>query len=505
MKKYIGYCCIFILVFLFYSCDILRDFPFEVEAWTPGEREYVDPEDADISLLFSHDCDRIKTEQAFSFTEDGKSTKGNFVWEAKRLHFKPSFPLEKNKDYGISLGVGAQNKKGLSLERKFEAFFTTKQAGKKPLVISVDPVYGGVITPGSREMVRLLFSEKIILGSCYTNIAFTPSAAGSWFLEDEDMTACFVPLEPWKQGVKYRLTVNEKFEDAAGRALGDEFSSVFTGSLNGDTERPRLIAAHAEDPGKEKIKLIPGEEYETWESFTRLVLEFSEPVDTQSVKNCLTLEPISGISMESGPGFQEFVIFYFSEPPIWGNKFLFKLGSGIIDAAGNESIEKSSFRIKTGGPLSKPPRLIGIRLPMAPGKTGEAGQEALTFMPEDLFGDLPIEMGDDRYNYSEQVKTWIELYFETAHGTELDLFSVMEHFNVESTNSAIRFSLRTIVNNDFTWADPISEWSNLYRLEIRGFLTNTVDSGIVSFVISPGLEDLNGNRQDKAVRISLLK
>jgi hypothetical protein len=496
---------LFILAILFCSCDILRDFPFQVEAWTPGEGEYADPPDADISLLFSHDCDRIKTEQAFSFTEDGKSVKGNFVWEGKRLHFKPASPLEKNKDYAVSLDLGAQNKKGLSLERKFEAFFTTKQAGKKPLVLSVNPVYDGVITPQTREAVRLLFSEKVLLDSCYTYITFNPGAAGSWFLEDEGRTACFAPLEPWRKGIKYKLTVNEKFQDGSGRALGDEFSTVFTASLNGDTERPRLIAAYAEDPEKEKIELIPGEEYGTWESFTKLVLEFSEPVDTQSVKNRLILEPRSGISMESSSGFRESVIFYFSEPPVWGNKFLFKLESGIIDASGNESGEESSFRIKTGGPFSKPPTLIGIRLPMAPGKTGEAEQEALTFMPEDLFGDLPIKTGDDRYKYTDLVKTWIELYFETAPGTELDLFSVMEHFNVESTNGAIKFSPRTIVNKDFTWADPASEWSNLYRLEIRGFLTNTVDSGIVSFVISPGLEDLRGNRQGKAMRISLLK
>jgi len=81
----------------------------------------------------------------------------------------------------------------------------------------------------------------------------------------------------------------------------------------------------------------------------------------------------------------------------------------------------------------------------------------------------------------------------------------MDLFRVEVTNQALLFSPRSIVTEGFTLADPREGWENLRRFEIRGFLTNTVHSGVVTFRIPPGLRDKLGNRSTVDFRVSLLK
>ena len=500
------------LFFLFASCDLLRDSPYRVEAWAPGEGFHNDPGRLVVSLLLSHESDKAKTEQAFSLTEDRKTLKGYFSWEGSRLVFMPASPLELNRDYLITLGTGAQDTKGLSLEDKFEASFTTRLPGGRPGITGTDPEYGGSLSE-SRGEFRLFFSQPVSLNSCMDYVFFSPLAPGSWRLEDGNRTACFTPREPWQPGGLYQVRVESDFVTVSGSVLGTEYSSLFYATA--DREKPVLLQVlallpsgdFAESTGEEipfeKPGLFTAAEYTGWESFTRLCLVFSKPVDTSGLKSLLVTEPSLALVMESPPQMASRAVFRFAEYPAWGSSFLFRLLPGVRDGAGIESADEYDFRIRASGPLSKAPVFAGIRLPMAPGNSGN--QEALSFSPNDLFSDLPINDGEDRYPFGAQTPAWIELYFETSTGTEIDPFSVMDLFRVESTNQALVFSPRSIRTGDFTLEDPRPGWENLSRFEIRGFLTNMVRSGIVTFRIPPGLMDKRGNRSTVDFRISLLK
>ena len=243
-------------------------------------------------------------------------------------------------------------------------------------------------------------------------------------------------------------------------------------------------------------------EYREWESFTRLELVFSEPVDLSSLKNLLATEPQAALVMESPPEFSDRAVFRFAEYPQWGSSFLFRLSPGVKDISGNESGEEYNFRIVAGGPFSKPPLLIGIRLPMAPGNDDH---EEASYALSDIFSVLPIKIGEGYYPFSVAVPAWIELYFETSPGAEIDVFSIMDLFRVETTNQALYFSPRNISADNFTWPCPKEGWEGCQRIEVKGFLTNTVQSGVVTFHIPAGLKDTRGNRSSSDFRISLLK
>ncbi|MCL2318486.1 MAG: Ig-like domain-containing protein, partial [Treponema sp.] len=220
------------------SCDLLRKSPYEVEAWTPGEGFHSDPAGIRVSLLLSHESDRARTEQAFSLTEDRRTLKGDFSWDGARLFFIPAAPLEADRDYRITLGTGAQDTNGLSLEQKFEASFSTRPSGGKPRITGTEPEDGGTI-PESRGEFRLFFSEPISLDSCRDYVSFSPSTPGSWRLEDENRSACFIPREPWQTGNLYRVKVEKDFAGSSGVVLGEEYSSVFFAGV--DREKPVLI------------------------------------------------------------------------------------------------------------------------------------------------------------------------------------------------------------------------------------------------------------------------
>ena len=503
---------LFFSFLLISSCDILRSSPYTVEAWTPGEGFHDNPEGLKISLLFSLASDKAKTEQAFSLTEDGKTLKGYFSWEGLRLIFTPASPLEADRDYSIILGTGAQDTKGLSLEHRFESSFTTRFPGEKPRIIRTDPEHGGSLSE-SRGEFRLFFSESVSLNSCTDYISFSPATPGSWRLEDNNKTACFVPRDPWQAGSSYQVRVESAFSGISGSHLGTEYSSVFYATE--DREKPALLRVLAllptgepEDASAKEIPFeIPGQffadEYSAWERFTRLCLVFSKPVDISNLKNFIVIEPSLSLVMESAPGIASRAVFRFAEYPAWGSSFLFRLGPGVKDYTGNESVEEYAFKIKAAGPFSKPPALVGIRLPMAPGNIGN--QETLSFSPGDHFSDLPIKGGEDRYPFGKQTAAWIELYFETAPDTEIDTFSLMDLFRVEASNQALEFSPRSIRATSFTIDAPREGWEHLQRFEVRGFLTNTVHNGVVTFRIPPGIRDKRGNRSDVDFRISLLK
>ena len=493
--------------FLFSSCDLLRDSPYKVEAWTPGEGYHNDPGKIKVSILLSHESDKAETEQAFSLMEDRKTLKGNFHWESSRLIFIPASPLELNRNYTVSLRTGARDSRGQSLERPFEASFTTCVPGvAKPAVVRTEPVHEGILS-GSWGEFRLFFSEPIHLNSM-DHVSFDPPVSGAWRLEDENRTACLIPRDPWQAGIQYKVKVKSGFAAASGTRQEDEFSSVFT--LGTDNEKPVLLKVLAllPDGTEEEINVnrsgvSPDEGYTTWESNTRLVLDFSEPVNLNGLKSLLVIEPGLALVMESPPEYSSQAVFRLAVYPAWGSSFLFRLNTGVKDQAGNESDEEYSFRISCGGSLSKPPSFEGIRLPMAPDKIGD--QEIVSYTPWDLFAYLPVRSDDDCYPFSEKIDTWIELYFNTAPDTEIDIFSVMDLFRVDHTNNALTFSPVSIRTENFSWPSPKEGWENFQRIEIRGVLTNTVYSGIVTFRISPGLRDKRGNKSTVDFRISLLK
>ena len=497
-------------MFYFNSCDILRSSLFEVSSWEPGDGWHPEPEKITVSLNFSRAPDRASVERHFSLT-GGSRVRGTFLWEGEKMTFTPLLPLEKNTDYTINISAEAHDSGGLSMDTAFERSFTTRPSNERPFLLSCYPSMYAELDD-ERTQVRLGFSMPVALKTLYDNVSFTPSMTGVWRLEDDDASAIFTPSEPWTRNSRYEMRFSTSLTNNNGMNIGNDFLTVFT--IGTDRENPRLLHARRITKGGDILPLdrdtrgytgaaeLPAENSE-WEKEDRLSLVFSKPVDGLTVKNCLSAEEASSLVMETPPGYETEFIFRFDSAPVYESRFVFRLKAGVKDNAGNESRDEYIYRIFADGKFSKPPALAGIRMPMAPGS--DTDPQLCCFGIDSLFEIVPIADGAENYPSGESVKTWIELYFITAQGASIDQFSLMELFRVDTSNNVLSFSPRQIKTENFSAEEPQEDWENFQRIEISGYLVNSPNFGVVNFQIASGLKDSLGNKNEKAIGISLVK
>jgi len=508
MKNKLSVLLLVIGIFYFNSCDLLRFIPFEVISWMPGDGYHSSPENITVSLIFSILPDKESIERNFSLTADGSRVRGTYHWKGRNLIFSPLAPLEINTDYTITVSADAHDIFGLSLDGTFSRNFTTRTGTERPVLISCYPsMYEEVVD--SRAEVKLVFSNSVPISTLYENISFNPSMTGFWQLEDDGKTAIFTPAEPWTQNSRYELRISASFTNNNRINMGSEFSSVFT--IGTAREPPQLLHLYRitkngeifelnQDGGFASAAESPVENSGV-EKDDKFLLVFSKPVDSISVRNYAGIENGQNIVMENSAGYNTEFIFKFENTPVYESRFTLRIRPGIKDIFGNESKEEYIYRIFANGKLSKPPKLEGIRIPMAP--LSETDQEILWFETNSLFKSIPIT--EENYPSGESVKTWIELYFSASEGASIDLFSLMEFFRIETSNNVINFSLRQIKTSNYTVPEPYPHEANYHRFELVGYLTNTTNYGIINFQIASGLQDSFGNKNESLQRISVIK
>jgi hypothetical protein len=498
---------VIINIFSFISCDILRTSLFEVTSWTPGEGYQSELDKIVISFDFSNEPDKASIEKNFSLTGDGNSVRGNFLWNSNKMTFSPLTPLEINIDYSINLSADAHDTNGLSMDEPFNRSFTTRPDNTRPVLLSSYPeMYSEVTDP--RTEIRLEFSLPIPLKTLYDNVSFIPSMTGIWRLENDEKLAIFTPLEQWSQKTRYEIRFSTSLSDNNGMNIGNDFYCVFTTIT--DTDIPYLVNAVRVTNKNKQILLLPDRGYsgaaespvenQDWEKDDKLLLVFSKPLDSISVKNYISVDDGPNLILETSAGLQTDHIFRFDTIPVFESRFTIRIKPGIKDASGNEIKDEYIFKVLADGKFSKPPTLTGIRIPMSP---GGLDKELVFYDTDTLFNTIPIT--DVNYPSGENINSWIELYFETAEGASVDLFSVMELFRIETSNNVISFSPRQVKCTDFTIIDPHTGMENYQRIEITGILTNTTNFGIINIQIAAGLKDNLGNKNDKSQIITLLK
>jgi len=488
------------------SCDILRFSPFEVTSWTPGGGYHSEPEKIAVSLVFSHEPDRASVEKNFSLTGNGSRVRGTFLWEGRKLIFSFLTPPEKNTDYVITVSADAHDTQGLSMDGVFNGEFTTRESDIRPSLVSCFPsMYADISDPAME--VKLEFSVPVPLNVLYDYVSFTPSMQGLWRLEDEEKLAIFTPAELWTRNSRYEIRFSTSLTDNNEMNIGNDFVSVFTTGL--DREKPYLLYAQRISKDGEIFQLEADRGYSGaaefpvenggWEKDDKLSLVFSKQVDSASVKNYLSADDAPALVMETSPGYKTEFIFRFDGFPVFGSRFTFRIKPGIKDINGNETKDEYVYRIFADGKFSKPPELVGFRMPLTPGSENNL----------DCFGmDSLLEkaaISENNYPSGERVQTWFDLYFSVAEGADIDLFSLMDLFRIETSNNVFSFSPNQIKTSGFSVFEPQTGWENFIRIEIAGYLVNTTNYGLVYFQIAAGLKDSLGNKNENSQRIIFIK
>ena len=488
------------------SCDILRFSQFEVTSWTPGGGYHSEPEKISVSLVFSHEPDRASVERNFSLTGNGNRVRGTFLWEGRKLKFTFLTPPEKNTDYVITLSADAHDTEGLSMDKAFNGEFTTRESEIRPALVSCYPSMYADISDPSME-VKLEFSIPVPLNALCDYVSFSPSMQGLWRQEDSGKTAIFSPAEPWTKNSRYEIRFSTSLTDNNGVNIGNDFVSVFTTGI--DREKPYLLYANRITKNGEVFQLEADRGYSGasefpvensgWEKDDRLSLVFSKQVDSVSVKNYLSADDAPALVMETSPGYKTEFIFKFDGIPAYESRFAFRVKPGVKDLSGNETKDEYVYRIFADGKFSKPPEFVGFRMPTIPGSENNLACLGIDSSLE------KVAISEENYPSGVRVQTWFDLYFSAAEGADIDLFSLMDLFRIETSNNVFSFSPNQIKTSGFSVSDPQTGWENFVRIEIAGILTNTTNYGIVYFQIAAGLKDSLGNKNENSQRITFIK
>ncbi|GAB1482964.1 hypothetical protein MASR2M78_17800 [Treponema sp.] len=466
------------LLCLFFSCDILREKPFEVLSWTPGEGSSFEASQDRVSLLFSSQPDEKSVEEAFSLCEDGHKLRGLFAWQGRELQFQALSPLSATHEYLLSLAETAHDVEGVSLSSAFEGRFGLDPSSRRPCLRQSLPQNGALLSHALCS-VQLEFSKPVDETACNSCISFSPDNLGLWRVSMDGYTAYFDPIEKWKPSTAYTLTVASDFYDRTGRQSGSDTLIHF--SLGNETEAPVLLSTEAIDDQSLAVCLLQegAGENTLWEASWRLRFNFSEEVNLEDLDTLLSVAAGPSLMRETDGSFACVAVYRFTEAPKWASRFTIFLEEGLRDRVGNAAPIRNSFHICADGPHSRPPRFVGLRFPLHP--------SSLEILPpayplEEPYAFLPLPL--DSYPIDTPAVCFVELYFELAQDAVIDRFAIMEGFKVTATNAALSFSPRSLRLSNFSYAEPHLSWAHFTRVQIDGLLTNHSTAGLVSFILS---------------------
>lgn len=492
------------------SCFLLGPDDFAVSSWSPGPGRMDAASIGAVRVSFSAKPDRISAENAFSLSADGSLLSGAFSWDGESMSFAPYLGFKDGVDYAIAVREEARTPGGVSLARKFEGRFSTKAEDGRPSVVATEPPDGGVL-PGRFDRLVIRFNEPVDRASYRAALSLSPAISGVWRLEDGGRAAVFEPLEAWAWGSPYRARVSAELLDESGNRMGCSYELRF--SVGEDRVPPSFAAAEAIDAAGEAaaalVALDPSggtsEPNRGWEAGWRLRLRFSEPVSTGSLASRVVASSGLALRMEEGERYRDDATFAFTERPAFGSSFSVRIMPGVEDSFGNATRAELEFLVVADGPGSAPPRLIGARLPLAPGEPDPGLRRLAAFPADEPFATLPLGSGAAEYPPGAPTPSSIELYFELASGASIEPFSLMSSFSISSTNDALYFSPLAISLGGLAYAEPYVPWAGFAAARVDGLVTNRAASGVVTLRLAAGLRDSAGNAAPIAQCLPLLK
>jgi len=180
-------------------------------------------------------------------TAGGAAITGPVVVSSNTAMFVPSANLAASTQYTATITTAAKDAAGNALSANFTWTFTTGAAPDTtpPMVSATSPANAanGVATNSS---VSATFSEAMTNSTLNSgNFSLVRTAGGaviSGSVNVSGNTATFAPSAPLSPSTQYTATIDAGVTDAAGNALGADFSWQFTTAAAPDTIPPTVSA-----------------------------------------------------------------------------------------------------------------------------------------------------------------------------------------------------------------------------------------------------------------------
>lgn len=461
---------IFILSALMFITGCFADMDFErpeIVSVSPSHNSTLIPRDSAVVVEFSKAMDTVKTNNEFSLSGENGNVNGTFAWidGDRKLIFTPRGEFSPEK-FTLRITKGAEDKDGNDLKNEFVSVFYIRGENVSPAVSSYSPGANTIGNPRDASVV-INFSEPVNLNTIYGGITVTPSIQGYYVWNagtDDSATITFTPLYGFDYGVTYTVGVSDSILDISGNKLRDPVTFSFT--VGDDFTKPELDVSQDLTPPLDfdESHITHGAEKNR-----RIILRFSEIINTDNLRNAVTISPsaVTYISSEITGGVTTAYI-NFTENLLPAETYTLRISSSITDLQNNSLISDYRYVFVTDGANSLPPVVseIGNQNPVIPRWVkGDIEMLALQALPLNplLYPDIVVDFNHEINPYS------LLIHAETAAGTG---------------------GSPTVVNID--WPDgPPAKFTRL-----KFALYNVQSGNIYKIVIKGGkngLRDMNGN------------
>jgi hypothetical protein len=453
-------------------------------------------DDGGVRVLFSVPPTEISIHKAFSMTEDGEMLEGRFFFEAEELRFYPVNGIGENREYTVTIGTIAEDRRGNSLETEFRRDFFTKAEREAPGITAIFPADESTLAEEPAE-IRLYFSEAIDPPSLEEALRISPGFPYAIRWEADHRELVIKPLKPLAFGKRYTITISTALRDQSRNSMVLPFISSF---LLGDGRvLPCFDLGWTGAAGNGTLE--SGVVSTGLPLDAELSINFDRDVAIESLASFVEIQPSLGISIKTEKDSHSAARVCFSRRPEWGRAYTLIIRKGIAALQGGATAEDLSYHLVFDAPGYMPPDFL----------RGFFRDTGHVLSADTDFGYLNLDVGEFPPT-SAVVPADLCLVFAIPEAaSSLSLSSAMTAFSINSSNSCAHFSIKTLKVLDeaayrlSAFNDPSLEagageqiCALIYGLEVE----NTEENGLIVFSIASSLADSLGNTLEKDIKIT---
>lgn len=202
--------------------------PPTVQSASPANNATNVPVNAPVSVTFSEEMDQDATEAAFQISP---SVAGSFSWNGAgtALTFTPNASLAFGQAYQVTIGTGAADLAGNTLQSAANVSFTTAAAPDTtpPAVQSTNPANNATGVAVS-STISVTFSEPMSKSATQSAFQISPAKSGSFSWNGAGTVMTFTPISALTSSQNYTVTIGTGATDLAGNPLQSAHNWTFT-------------------------------------------------------------------------------------------------------------------------------------------------------------------------------------------------------------------------------------------------------------------------------------
>lgn len=293
---------------------------------SPVHGEAYIPCDSEIEILFSEPMD-LDYDDFYSIDPGVSFTR---LWSEgqTKLCLIPDLPLDKEEEYTVNLDTGAHSQNGKTYAHPYIFSFTTAPGPFQ--VLGTSPLNGAIGVPIDTDII-LEFNTPTDQGNVLENLSTFPSFDFN-YQWDTPFLLRIMPLEEFEQKQYVSVGLQGTIENNSGETLDVPY--YFAGF------QTALVAT-------EILSVSPKHQSTEIPLDTGIEIEFSRPMDPESLEQTLAITPSTGYDLLWDNSYSQCRMF-FTEELDATTLYTLNVNQGVLDTNGEPLLTSYSFSFTTG-------------------------------------------------------------------------------------------------------------------------------------------------------------